>query len=476
MNIQELRARIEVELEAAVQRQRKARAEIQLIHDTASQEGRSDLTKEERERTSALFDNIDLAKAQEDGIKGKLANVVRLESEEHEFDVRAHDVEPTSARPNPQRRTAQASIGREERTYRPDTDPSGKGFLRDVCRSFLYQDVQAASRLSQHMAEERVERAQYMERAVGDSTTANWSGLVVPQYLVDMVAPAVANLRPFADAATNKHPLPPDGMSVNISRVTTASGVGLQSAELVTPTGISVDDTLLTIPVQTATGWQNVSRQAIDRGTGIEDTILQDMFSRYVTDLDNQLVNQASTGLVTVATDNVWTQASPTGAGFYGQIQKAASGVEAAMLAMGNPTHVVMHSRRWYWLSAQLSNSFPMVNWPNIPAQATAVGNFNGYAAGVRGVLPNGLLVVVDNNIPTNVAGSQDYTFVVPDREMHLWEDPNAPAFIRAEQPNAPGLGVLLVIYGYYAYTFQRYAGAVQRLSGTGLVTPVFPT
>jgi hypothetical protein len=476
MNVAELRARVEVEKKAAIQRQMRARAEIQLIHDTVSQDGRSEMNDEERTRTSALFDTIENAKVQENGIDERMADVIRLEAEEAEFEKRSHEVTPTRAAANPQRRTTQASIGREERTYRPDTDPTGRAFLRDVCRSFLYQDVGSAARLSQHMAEERVERAQYMERAAGDSTTANWSGLVVPQYLVDLVAPAVANLRPFADAATNKHPLPPDGMSVNISRVTTASGVGLQSAELVTPTGVSVDDTLLTVPVQTATGWQNVSRQAIDRGSGIEDTILQDMFSRYVTDLDNQLINQASTGLVTVATDNVWTQASPTGAGIYGQIQKAASGVEAAMLAMGNPTHVAMHSRRWYWLSAQLSSAFPMVNWPNVPPQATAVGNFNGYAAGVRGVLPNGLMVIVDNNIPTNVAGTQDYVFVVPDREMHLWEDPNAPAFIRAEQPNAPGLGVLLVIYGYYAYTFQRYAGAVQRISGTGLTTPVFPT
>jgi len=477
MNVQELRARVEVELEASIQRQRKARAEIQLIHDTASQEGRAELSEEERDRTSKLFDNIDLAKAQESGIRDKLANVVRLEAEEKEFDAHAGDTLPTRAAsvPNPQRRTAQASIGREERTYRPDTDPTGKTFLQDVARQFLYNDVHAATRLSQHMNEERVERAQYLTRAAGDTTTANWSGLVVPQYLVDMVAPAVANLRPFADAATNKHPLPADGMSVNISRVTTPASAGLQSAELATVPTQSLDDTLLTIPVQTAAGFQNVSRQAIDRGTGIEDTVLQDLFSRYVTDLDNQLINQATTGLVNVANAITWTQATPTGAQLYGQVQGAASNVEANLLAMGEPSHVVMHSRRWYWLSAQMSNTYPMVNFPNIPVMTTGQGTSMGYAQGLRGYLPNGLGVVVDNNIPTNVGGTQDLVIVVPQRECHLWEDPNAPAFIRAEQPNATALGVLLVVYGYYAYTFQRYTGAIQKLTGSGLTTPVFP-
>ena len=45
--------------------------------------------------------------------------------------------------------------------------------------------------------------------------------------------------------------------------------------------------------------------------------------------------------------------------------------------------------------------------------------------------------------------------------------------FIRAEQTAAASLGVLLVAYGYFAYTFTRRAHA-QRIGGTGLVTPTF--
>ena len=478
MTIEDIIAGIEVELEAAQNRERKALKEVEIILAGANQEGRSNLTEEEDQRCEELNNVVKLAKQSQDGSKKKLAKARQTQAEMADQEERFKDITPTVAKRDTNRRTASISVGREERTYHRGNDPTGAKFLRDICRQFLYNDMGAQTRLAQHMQEERVERGEYLTRAAGDTTTVNWSGLVVPQYLVDMVAPAVANLRPFADEATNKHPLPPDGMSVNISRVTTPTAAGLQSAELATVPTQSADDTLLTIPVQTAAGYQNVSRQAIDRGQGIESTILQDIFARYNTSLDNNLITQASTGLDAVAGSNTWTQASPTGAGLYGQIQGAASAVEAAMLAMGAPTHVVMHSRRWYWLSSQLTNTFPLVNFSQIPPQSTAVGTGAGYSNGIRGYLPNGLAVVVDNNIATNVGAgtNQDVVYVVPQNECHLWEDPGAPAFIRAEQPNSPALGVLLVVYGYYAYTFSRYTGAVQKVTGTGLVTPAFPT
>jgi hypothetical protein len=325
------------------------------------------------------------------------------------------------------------------------------------------------------MAEERVERAEYLQRAAGDTTTTNWAGLTVPQYLTDMVAPAVANLRPFADECTNKHQLPADGLSVNISQVTTASSAALQASELSTISGTTLDDTLLTIPVQTAAGFQNVSRQAIDRGTGIEETVLQDLYSRYYTALDNTLINQATTGLSALAVAHPYVDASPTGPKAYPFIMGAAAGVEASLLAMGQPTHVVMHSRRWYWLAKEMTSTWPMINSLNLPVQAAGQSSpTSTYGSGVRGVLPNGLLVVVDNNVGTTKgAGTEDEIYVVPQRECHLWEDgAGAPTFIRAEQPNAASLGVLLVIYGYFAYTLQRYANATQKVSGTGLIAP----
>src|SRR5690349_2401924 len=138
-----------------------------------------------------------------------------------------------------------------------------------------------------------------------------------------------------------------------------------------------------------------------------------------------------------------------------------------------------MHPRRWYWLSAQMVSTWPMIQQPILPP-AAQVGGLNygeAYGRGVRGVLPNGLLVVTDANVTTTAAGgtgTSDETYVVASDECHLWEDPNAPQFIRAEQPAAGTLGVQLVLYGYFAYTFQRYTNAMQKIVGTGTTTPAF--
>jgi hypothetical protein len=480
--IDELIASHEVELEAAQKRRDKTTIEIKAILALAGQEGRSTVSTEEDERVAELFGIRDKAKADIKGIEGKLETARRVKAEENEAERAAKEVVKTPAANRLPAYDRVARIGQEERTYHPGTDRKGAAFLRDVARQFLYNDVQSTERLSRHMAEERVERAgQYMERAAGDSLTSNWTGLIVPQYITDMKAPAIAALRPFANIC-NKHDLPADGMSVNISRVTTAASVALQATELTTVSATSLDDTLLTENVQTAAGQQTLSRQAIDRGTGIEEVVVDDLFRRYATTLDSTLLNQATTGLSAVATATAFTTATPafmsaTAAdSLYGKIIGSTAGVEAALLAYGFPTHAVMNSRRWHWINSKVSALWPGVQQPGIAVQAGGLNIGAGYNEGSRGVLPNGLTVIVDNNVGVafGTATSEDEIYIVPAAECHLWEDPNAPVFIRAEQPAAASLGVLLVLYGYFAYSLRRYANGMGKVGGTGLATPAF--
>ncbi|MFD8882382.1 hypothetical protein ACFV0H_07640 [Streptomyces erythrochromogenes] len=469
--IDDLIASIEVELEAAHKRSKKCGAEIQLILDKAQQDGRSALSVEEDERVAELFAARDQAKGDVTGIENKLANANKIKAEEMERAEQQRTSTPTQTRKPSYDQVAR--VGREERTYRKDEDPYGKGFLSDVSRQFLFQDVESASRLARHMAEERIERAQYLQRAVG---TSAFAGLTVPQYLTDLYAPATRALRPFADAC-NRHPLPESGMSVNISRITTASSAALQANQNDAVSETDMDDTLLTANVQTASGQQTISRQALDRGTGIEDVVFQDLLNGVATSIDSTLLNQATNGMTNVATAVTYTDANPTGAELYPKILGAAAGGEAALLAAAKPNLAVMHSRRWYWLSSQMSATWPMINFTNLPVQSAGQADAgSSYNSGFRGVLPCGLDVIVDNNIATNLGSgtNEDEIYVVPSAECHLWEDPGAPMFIRAEQAKAANLGVLLVAYSYFAYTFGRYANGMQKVSGTGLVTPQF--
>jgi hypothetical protein len=152
------------------------------------------------------------------------------------------------------------------------------------------------------------------------------------------------------------------------------------------------------------------------------------------------------------------------------------------LLGWAQPDLVVMHSRRWYKLLSAVSASWPMIYQAggNLPAVATGSNSGLGYAKGIRGQLANGLNVCVDNNVTTvglaqaTTGGTQDHIYVVPSQECHLWEDPQAPVFIRAEQPAAANLGVLLVLYGYFAYSFRRFTNATVVISGTGTVPPVY--
>jgi hypothetical protein len=369
---------------------------------------------------------------------------------------------------------ANVRVTGEPLTYRRDNDPNGRAFMRDVGMAFLHgsRARESNERLDRHTDEMRVEKAEYMDRVA--TTTSAFAGLVVPQYLTDMYAPKARAMRPFADAC-NHHDLPEAGMVLNLSTITTGTSAALQASENAAVSETNIDDTLLAVAVQTNAAAQSMSRQAIERGTGTEEVTLQDMYRAYATVLDSTLINQATTGLAASATTLTYTDASPTGPEIYGQVIAGLSGVEGVMLNMASGDNiVVMHSRRWYSLQSSMTATFPLFG--------QGMGNFVGenlqekYGSGARGRLPNGTPIIVDNNIVTNLGGStnQDEIYVADQQECHLWEDPAAPVLIRAEQTQAKNLDIDFVLYGFFAYTFSRYAGQAQKVTGTGLTPPTF--
>jgi hypothetical protein len=486
--IEDIIISLEAERDQEQRDRERSLQEVKGILASARGEGRSNVTPEEDEAVERAEKRAEDCKARLKGVEHRLdiAKRTKLRELENDDELRQRAAEPESL---PRRGSSApvtaggkpaydrvARIGQEERTYHKGNTGDGGVFLRDIAMQYMFRDIEAEQRLSRHMQEERVERGQYMTRAVG---TGAFAGLTVPQYLTEMYAPATANLSPFADVC-NHHDLPESGMTVNISRITTPTSVALQATENLAVSNTDIDDTLLTIAVQTAAGQQILSRQAIERGTGVEGIVMDDLFRRYATTKDSTLINQAVTGLSAVGTSVPYVDATPTAAELWPKLLGAASGVEQALIGMGNADIAVMHSRRWYWFQSQLTNSWPLVSQPGLgstgePGAALAANNGTAYAKGARGVLPSGMVVITDNNIPTvKGGGTEDEIYVTSSQECHLWEDPNAPVFIRAEQPAAASLGVLLVLYGYFAYSFGRFANSVSLIGGTGLIAPVF--
>ena len=146
MDITQLISSIEVELEATIKRRQKAKAEIQLMLDSAAQEGRASFSEAEEDRTKELFGAIDLSKAAERGIRAKLENARKVQAEDEELAQAERTVSPAARVPARQAsRDDHFHVTREERTYTPQSDPRGQQFLGDVVRQFVSKDVNAAA-------------------------------------------------------------------------------------------------------------------------------------------------------------------------------------------------------------------------------------------------------------------------------------------------------------------------------------------
>jgi HK97 family phage major capsid protein len=408
----------------------------------ASVESRDLTADEDGEIAAALTAVKDL----DDQIKRHLDLEGRIESSESR---KARTVE-----------AAATTVKSEPRTYRAEGEHS---FIADAYAAQFRGDYSAQERLARHLNEERVERR--------DVTSANFAGLVVPQYLTDLAAPFARAGRPTADIA-RKHALPASGLTLNISRVTTASSVA-QQTEGAAVSETNMDDTLLTINVNTYAGQQNVSRQALERGTGIDSLVMADLVSAYHTSLDAAMLTQMNSDISQVIT---YTDASPTVAELYPKILDAVQRIQTNFF--GGPNVIVMHPRRLAFILAAVdSTNRPLaVPTPNGPMNAFASGA-SSVVYGNSGYSIAGLPVVTDANVITNngAGANEDLIYIGNSQELHLWEDgAGEPMMLRFEQPKGAELDVTMIVYGYAAFTARRYPNAFAYIGGTGLVTPTF--
>ena len=166
------------------------------------------------------------------------------------------------------------------------SEHASTSFFRDAYAAEFNGDVSARERLNRHQDEMRVE--------LRDSGSANFAGLVVPQYLTGLAAPFLRAGRSTMDVC-NQLPLPADGLTVNVSRVTTGSSAAAQDGDNGAVTEATPDDTLLTVNVRTYAGMVDVSRQALERGTGVDGLLAADLVAAYNTAVNADVINGAGT-------------------------------------------------------------------------------------------------------------------------------------------------------------------------------------
>lgn len=353
-----------------------------------------------------------------------------------------------------------AVVKAEARTYSPNSDHS---FIADAYAAQINGDFSARERIARHMNEERVERR--------DVTSANFAGLIVPQFLTDLAAPFARAGRPVADVA-RKHQLPASGLTLSISKVTTGSSVAAQT-EGAAVSETNMDDTKLDISVNTYAGQQNVSRQALERGTGVDALVMADLVSAYHTALDAALVTATTNTITQVIT---YTDASPSVAELYPKLLDGVQRIQTNFF--GGPNFIIMHPRRLAFILAAVDSTNRPLALPvgNGAFNAVAVGQ-GSVVYGNSGYTIAGLPVVTDANVTTtNGAGSNEDVIIIGNtQELHLWEQGSGePMMLRFEQPKGAELDVQMIVYGYAAFTANRYPNAFALIGGTGLVTPTF--
>jgi HK97 family phage major capsid protein len=358
-----------------------------------------------------------------------------------------------------------AVVKSEARTY---SERSEASFVADAFSAQFNNDFAAKERLARHMQEEKVERR--------DVTSANFAGLIVPQFLTELAAPFARAGRPFLDAA-RKHQLPNEGLTISISKVTTGSATAVQT-EGAAVQETNMDDTKLDISVVTVAGQQNVSRQSIERGTNIDSLVMADLVSAYHTNLDSLFVTTSATSLMNTITQVVtYTDASPTVAELYPKIVDGIQRIQTTFF--GGPNFILMHPRRLGFLLAAVDDQkrplvVPVPNFNGQPAFASGNG---APVYGNSGYTMLGLPIITDANVTTtNGTGTNEDVIIIGNtQEAHLWEQGSGdPMMLRFEQPKAAELDITMIVYGYAAFTANRYPNAFALVGGTGLVTPTF--
>ena len=363
--------------------------------------------------------------------------------------------------------TGQAVVKEEPLTYRQDNQRD-VSFIRDFIDSQVAKDQGAINRIQRHQVE--------MENR--DSDSSNFSGLIVPQYLVDLAAPLARAGRPFADQC-RALPLPDSGLSLNISRVTTGASAAVQASENGAVSETDIDDTLITSNISTIASAQQISRQAMERGTGIDALITGDMAGAMSTVLDNQLINGSGSSGQLLCISQVsginsvtYNDASPTVAELYPKLLDAIQQINSGIFRA--PDLIIMHPRRLAYLQAAVDGqSRPLVlPMANVPQNAKGTGPAAGY--GNTGTQIAGIPVVTDANVRTDLgAGTEDAIYVVSRGDMLLFED-GGPMFMRMDETAGLNLTLTLVAYSYVGFVPGRYPKAISAVVGSGLIAPTF--
>ncbi|MCV7174929.1 phage major capsid protein [Mycolicibacterium sphagni] len=358
-----------------------------------------------------------------------------------------------------------------------------RSYMQDLIRVSVNLDTtgEARDRLMRHGREVETTPA-YAEYRALDTTDGTGGYAVPPVWLMDQFIELARPGRAFANLV-QRQPLPSGTDSLNIPKLTGGSTVAVQNGDNTAPSETDMEDSFVNAPVRTIAGAQSLAVQLIDQSpVAFDDMVFRDLTAAHAGTTNSQVIlgsgtagqilgvhNTAGIGSVTPTADADALDATLVFRSIANAIQKVHT------TRFLPPEVIVMHPTRWGWLTAQVDGQ----GRPLFPPTASNPQNASGILEAVAsqqvvGTL-QGLPVVTDPGIPTNLGGSgtvvgtEDAIYVARTSDLVLWE-----SGIRARalpETKAGTLTVLLQIYSYLAFTAARYPQSVVEITGLPAIT-----
>jgi HK97 family phage major capsid protein len=259
-------------------------------------------------------------------------------------------------------------------------------------------------------------------------------------------------------AALGLEPLPQGVKEVNIPRFDTGASAAVQATEGTEVSEANVDGATQAGKIAVISGHVDLSIQALEWADPQADiSIAADLGKAIGAAIDAQLIagSNASgqtlglavvTGIKTVT----WTDASPTSAEFAGQCWEGYNEIATNGEGVADPANylTIMHPRRLAWAYNNAQNV--QVIAPAVPGRIVA-------SAGIRTTLGG---------------GTEDEAFVIVPGDLPAFARP--PVIIVDEESLSGTMQVRIVVYRMLATGFGRAPAAIARISGSGMIAPVF--
>ena len=436
----------------------KRAAIVQLADD----EARTELNDDEQREFDALTEQI---KALDEEVTKRGERIAELDAEEKRAMSAGAAFKKAQI-------VSAARVTSESRTYEKG---NGRSYLADLALAQVKGDPEARARLDRHAIEVATE-PEYRDLNRTDTT----GGYFVPPawMMSDYVALARAG-RPTANLVTNQ-PLPAGTDSINIPKVSTGTATAIQTADNASVQETDLADATVSAGVKTIAGQQDVAIQVLEQSpVNFDQIVFADLIADYATKLNVQVINGSNgsgqvKGILGATGINAitYTDTTPTVAELYPKIADAVQQIHTGRYLP--PTVIVMHPRRWGWMLAALDSSSRPLVVPAAQGPQNALGGFE--TVGSQQVVGSiqGLPVVTDPSIPTTLGSStnEDRIIVMRASDSILWE-----SAVKTRVLPDVGSGTLTVrlqVYGYLAFTAERFPTGISVISGSGLATQSF--